>query len=225
MEDKRYYQAYDIRYKAAHSKGVSWASESSTPMVIKTIEKYGISKESALLEIGCGEGRDSKAVLELGYNLLATDVSGEAVLYCQRLMPEYKSRFRLLDCLTGELDESYDFIYSVAVIHMLVLDCDRDGFYQFIKRHLKPDGIALILTMGDGETQMQTDINSAFDIVQRSHESGKMMVASTSCRMSLALSFRKELERNGLYIIEDGLTDSPPDFNSLLYAVVRRSRT
>ena len=109
MEDKRYYQAYDIRYKDAHSKGVSWASESSTPMVIKTIEKYGISKESALLEIGCGEGRDSKAVLELGYNLLATDVSGEAVVYCQKPMSESKSRFRVVDCFNRQPYRSFDF--------------------------------------------------------------------------------------------------------------------
>lgn len=33
---------------------------------------------------------------------------------------------------------------------MFVLDEDRDQFYCFIRNHLKPNGIALVLSMGDG---------------------------------------------------------------------------
>jgi len=58
----------------------------------------------------------------------------------------------------------FDFIYSVAVIHMLVLDEDRNAFYQFIRSHLRQDGIALICTMGDGNVEMQSDIGKAFEI-------------------------------------------------------------
>lgn len=58
----------------------------------------------------------------------------------------------------------FDFIYAIAVVHMLVLDEDRDGFYRFIYNHLKPEGLALICTMGDGEYEVKSDINQAFDI-------------------------------------------------------------
>ena len=35
-------------------------------------------------------------------------------------------------------------------------------------------------------------------------------------------TFEKELARNGLTIIEKGITSSLPDFNSLMYAIVKK---
>lgn len=130
---KEYYEAYDDRYKAAHAKGVSWSSDKNSPIVLESIKKYNVNQSDKILEIGCGEGRDSKAVLDQGYNLLATDLSNEAIDYCKKIMPSYKDHFKVLDCINSYHKEKYDFIYSVAVIHMLVLNRDRNAFYKFIK--------------------------------------------------------------------------------------------
>ena len=219
---EKYYKAYDERYKTAHSRGVSWSSDVSTTLVMEVLEKYGITKKHRLLEIGCGEGRDSKRVLEQGYQLTATDISPEAISYCKKLMPQYENHFGVLDCLSDELDVRFDFIFGIAVIHMLVLDEDRDGFYRFILNHLAEDGIALICSMGDGEFERQSDPSTAFTLQERNHESGKMMVAGTSCRMVSFNTFEKELVRNGLTVIEKGITSSLPDFDSLMYAIVKR---
>lgn len=220
--NKRYYDAYEERYKTAHNKGISWSSDSCTPIVMETIHKYNITPNDQLLEIGCGEGRDSKTVLENGYNLMATDISNEAIEYCKRVMPNFKNHFFKLDCLSDKLDSTFDFIYAIAVIHMLVLDEDRDGFYQFIYNHLNDTGIALICTMGDGNIEIQSDINKAFELQERDHETGKIMVAGTSCRMVSFDTFEKEINRNKLEIIEKGITSALPNFNSLMYVVVRR---
>lgn len=222
-ENRKYYAAYEERYKAAHAQGVSWAGEKNSPIVLEVIRKYQIQPGHDMLEVGCGEGRDSRTVLENGYHLMATDISKEAIAYCKRMMPHFEEHFRVLDCLSDKLDKSFDFIYGIAVIHMLVLDEDRDGFYQFIYNHLKPDGLALICTMGDGEFEMQSDISRAFEIQERNHESGKMMVAGTSCRMVSFKTFDDELARNGLKVVEKGITSALPDFNNLMYAVVKRS--
>ena len=222
--DRKYYEAYEERYKAAHEKGVSWEHMKSTPIVLDILHKYKLQKNQLLLEIGCGEGRDSRIILENGYNLMATDISPEAIKYCKKTMPAYDSNFRILDCLSSNLEEKFDYVYAVAVIHMLVLDEDRNGFYQFIHNHLKQEGIALICTMGDGNFEMQSDINNAFEIQEREHESGKMMVAGTSCRMVSFNTFENELQRNKLDIIEKGITSALPNFNSLMYAVVRKKQ-
>lgn len=221
-DSRKYYAAYDERYKTAHAHGVSWSSDVSTPIVMEVIRKYHIGHDQRLLEIGCGEGRDSRRVLEQGYRLMATDISREAIGYCKKTMPQYEHHFRILDCLSDTLNERFDFIFGIAVIHMLVLDEDRNGFYQFIHSHLGTDGIALICTMGDGEMETQSDISQAFCLREREHESGKMMVAGTSCRMVSFRTFENELRRNGFAIIEKGITGSLPNFNSLLYAVVRK---
>ena len=218
---RKYYHAYEERYKTAHALGVSWAGNVNTPIVTDVLEKYGINHSHSLLEIGCGEGRDAKTVLQRGYRLLATDVSQEAITYCKKHIPQYKDSFRVFDCLSEQLDTKFDFIYAIAVVHMLVLDEDRNGFYGFIRNHLHDNGIALICTMGDGYFEMQSDISQAFTLQEREHPSGKMTVAGTSCRMVSFPTFERELEQNHLTVLEKGITDALPDFNSLMYAVVR----
>ena len=219
---KKYYHAYDERYKTIHEKGYSWSSDKPTPKVLEVLEKYHIDKKSKILEIGCGEGRDSVVLLKEGYNLLATDASKEAIQYCQNKYPEYKNSFQLLDCLNNNNEEKYDFIFAVAVLHMLVLDEDRNAFYQFIYSHLADKGIALVFSMGNGEHEMMSDINEAFELKERNHESGKIQVAATSCRMVSFKTFRKEIADCHLKILEDGIAESFPDFDKLMFAVLKK---
>lgn len=220
-ENRKYYEAYEERYKAAHAQGVSWENDISTPIVADTLKKYQITQNARLLEIGCGEGRDARAVLKIGYDLVATDISREAIEYCQKQMPQYENHFRVLDCLSDELNEKFDVIYAIAVVHMLVLDEDRKRFYQFIRNHLQDNGIALICTMGNGEFETRSDITQAFTLQERNHASGKMMVAGTSCRMVSWDTFEKELTHSGLTPVEKGMTSAPPSFDRLMYAVVK----
>ena len=127
--------------------------------------------------------------------------------------------------MAGEWERKYDFIYAVAVIHMLVTDADRNGFYRFVREHLKENGIALICTMGDGTLERSSDISTAFDLQNRTHgETGeRMMLAGTSCRMVTWEAFLREVQENGLKAIAQGLTAVEPDFPVMMYAVVKKS--
>lgn len=223
MAERKYYDAYDDRYRQVHEQNLQWFDKAPSPIVIETIRQYSLSREHKLLEIGCGEGRDAYPLLQQGFDLLATDVSGEAVSFCQGRMPEYADRFRVFDCISEKLSHTFDFIYAVAVVHMLVPDADRDAFYECVRLHLKPTGIALICTMGDGNVERQSDIRTAFDVQDRVHEqSGKtVQIANTSCRMVSFQTFEKELARNGLVAVKQGITVIEPDFPQMMYAVVR----
>ena len=218
----KYYEAYDQRYRTIHAKGYSWSGDSATPIVLDVIRRFGVSKEAKILEIGCGEGRDARAVLDEGYNLLATDVSPEAIRYCRFKFPVHADCFGVLDCLNCKDDDVFDMIYAVAVIHMLVEDEDRRRFYSFIREHLSENGIALVCSMGDGETEFSTRAEEAFEPRERNHPAGPVMVASTSCRMVNQTNFEREISEAGLNIAEKGMTSAMPDFDNLMYAVVRR---
>ena len=224
MEKRPYYEAYDDRYRQVHRENLEWFTRTPSPIVEQTIREFQIGPNSRILELGCGEGRDAIHLLRQGYQVLATDISPEAIAHCQRLAPEYTDCFQVLDCIDGKLEKNFDFIYAVAVVHMLVEDIHRKGFYQFIHSHLKECGIALICTMGDGEIQRKSDITNAFSLQERIHEqSGKTVhIASTSCRMVDFPTFRTELERNGFAILQEGQTAIEPDFTQMMYAVVRR---
>lgn len=223
MLNRKYYHAYDDRYRQVHGQNLEWFYDNPTPVVMETIRNFNISKQEKILEIGCGEGRDALHLLSQSYDLLATDVSEAAIEYCRNKIPAHSDRFQILDCITGELDATFDFVYAVAVLHMLVPDEDRNGFYAFIRNHLKDNGIALICTMGDGSVERQSNISTAFDLQDRTHQqTGKTVkIAGTSCRMISFQTFETELDRNGLAIIKLGVCTDEPNFTQLMYAVVK----
>lgn len=220
---RKYYEAYDDRYRQIHGAGLQWFYDDPTPIVMETVDEFHIPKSSKILELGCGEGRDAYPLLKCGYDLIATDISEAAIRYAGQKWPEFAGRFAVLDCVCADIPERFDFIYAVAVVHMLVEDSDRDGFYTFIRKHLNPGGIALICSMGDGETERKTDIQTAFDLQSRTHEQTgrEVQIASTSCRMVSFATLHEELQRNGLVVIKEGMTASEPDFPVLMYAVVK----
>ena len=55
---KKYYEAYDQRYRQVHERGMEWFSGQPTPIVGEVLAKYGITPDAPMLEIGCGEGQD-----------------------------------------------------------------------------------------------------------------------------------------------------------------------
>ncbi len=221
-----YYKAYDQRYRAIHDRNHTWAAETSTPMVLKILGKYGISKEEPLLEVGCGEGRDSIALLRAGYDLTATDVSGEAVRYCRKKFPEFGACFTLADVCRDRLDRQFRFIFATSVLHMLVEDRDRQGFWTFFRTHLSEGGLGLVLTMGDGTAEFRTDPSRAYELQERTNNAGRIpvLVPSTSCRMVSFATLDREIRAAGLKMVESGITQSLPDFDSLMYAVVAKEQ-
>lgn len=223
MSNRKYYEAYDDRYRQVHAENLQWSSDNPSDIVFQTIKRFGIESYRRMLEIGCGEGRDARPLLAQGFNLLATDISAEAVDYCKKLDPDHIDSYRVLDCVNGQTDGKFDFICAVAVLHMLVEDCDRAAFYRFIREHLNPSGIALICTMGNGTFEHSSDISTAFDLQERTHqESGRTLkMAGTSCRMVSFPTFEAELARNGLEILEKGFTSIENHFSEMMYAIVK----
>lgn len=221
--DKIYYEAYDDRYRQVHSQNLQWFSDAPSEIVAEVMERYGVDRDKQILELGCGEGRDALFLLERGFDVLATDISPEAIAHCRRNAPAHAASFRVLDCVKGSLDERFDFIYAVAVVHMLVRDEDREGFYRFIRAHLNSHGRALICTMGNGELERSSDIETAFSLQPRRHQQTgrELLLAGTSCRMVSFDTFTRELHKAGLQVLRQGLTAVEPDFPIMMYAVVQ----
>ena len=221
---RKYYEAYDDRYRQVHEENLCWFDEKPSEIVLETMEKFTVPIDGKILEVGCGEGRDARFLLNRGYDLLATDVSQEAVDFCRRKDPVYAACYDRLDCVNDVRKDRFDFIYGVSVIHMLVLQEDRDRFYGFFRDHLTDGGIGLICSMGDGTMECSSDISNAFHTQERIHEQSgkKLQLASTSYRAVSFDTFREEIQKNGLEILETGLTDILPDYWKIMYAVVKR---
>lgn len=219
-----YYKAYDERYKKVHEKNISWTKDNNSEIVEKTLNKYDISKDSNVLEIGCGEGRDARYLLAKGYNVIASDVSEEAIRYCIEKDKKHSDNYVVLDVLNNNHKLKYDFIYSIACIHMLVLDDDRKRYYDFINNHLNKNGYALILSMGDGIKESKSNISDAYKEVKRTHGETKeeMLLPATSCRIVNMNNFIEEVSNSGLKVIESGITSIIPEFNEMLYILAKK---
>ena len=44
VNERKYYEAYDERYKAVHEKGLCWSTDTPSPIVFEIIEKYNEKK-------------------------------------------------------------------------------------------------------------------------------------------------------------------------------------
>lgn len=224
---KEYYKAYEDRYKKIHAeKGVAWAGDRPSETIKRLLEKYGCSKDVPVLELGCGEGQNAIYLMENGYNILASDVSKEAIHWCKAEAKKNglaAKNFFVMDALNNKMKDKFDFIYSVCVLHMLVLDEDRKKFLDFVHDHLTEKGKAFIVIMGDGEMEKNdSDITKAFELAERKLGDENVQVATTSCRIVSWKTFFKELETSNLKVLNSYIDKTISGFPISMVAEVER---
>lgn len=192
-------------------------------------EKHIKDKLNAeILEIGCGEGQNAIYLMQNGFNISATDVSNQAIIWCKKEAEKNNvspNNFFVLDALDNNLTNKYDLIYTISTLHMLVLDDDRIKFLNFIHNHLKDDGVAIISIMGDGINERNnTDITKSFEKVERTINGKTVQVASTSCRIVNWDNFFKELKTANLEVVNHQISTEISGFNSSMIVEVRKQK-
>lgn len=158
--------------------------------------------------------------------VLALEYSISAVNKCIELTNnKYPNNFKQFDLMQDTLPGEYDFIYSTAVIHMFVEENHRKKFYVFIYKHLSKDEKALIISMGNGKDEYKSDINTAFNEVERTNinSSEKVIVAATSCCIKSIPNIIKEIENSNLKIIENKIIEDVPSFDKCCCFIVEKN--
>ena len=224
--ENEYYKAYDQRYKQVYEKNMLWATRKNTKEVIDVIKKYKITKNDKILDLGCGEGRDAIYLLNEGFNVTAIDYSNEVINKCNELTDnKYQKYFKQLDIFEDTLDDKFKFIYSIAVMHMFVLNIHRNKFLKFIYNHIEDNGLALICVMGDGKKEYASDINDALKNSKRKlfHNNEDIEVATTSCRIVNMDTFKNELTNNRFLIKRVWISEDIPEFDKSMCAIVTKN--
>lgn len=219
-----YYKAYEKRYSQVHSRNMLWATSKYTPDVANFFKNCNIKKSDKVLDLGCGEGRDAINLLNKGYNLLAVDYSKAAIEICNKLTNnKYKKHFVQFDLISDMMNEQFDYIYSIAVLHMFVTKEHRNNFLSFVKNHLKENGKCLICVMGNGHDEFTSDINDAFKVTKRKviNTGKEVEVVGTSCRIVNWINFEREIKENGLEIDKKWISKDIPEFSESMCVVVK----
>lgn len=223
--NKKYYKAYEERYKDIYKNNILWSSQKETKEVLNTIDKYNITKKDSILDLGCGEGRDTIYLLNKGYNVLGIDYSNTVINKCNEITNnKYKDKFIAFDIFKDKLDTKFDFIYSVAVIHMFIDKKDRNNYYNFIYNHLNNNGYSLIISMGDGVTNYKTKKKDSFNKNYKinMNDNKKYLIANTSCNIVNINTLTKELTNNNLNIIDIWISDNVPGFTKSICVIVKK---
>lgn len=220
---KKYYFAYEDRYKKVHNEGLLWFSDKPTPELLEWVEFNGISIGSDICEIGCGEGRDAIYLSGKGFKITAIDASESAIIKCKEIAvkKDLKVNWIVADALFLDryINKQYKWVYSIAALHMLVNDIDRHRFLESIYKILEPGGKALLVSKGNGVDEIETDINNAFELQERNHMATgkKVLVACTSYKSINWTSHKKEIEKAG-FIIEKAINSENEGYGNCMTA-------
>ena len=129
---------YDKRY---NTEGYYWGL---TPNHIcyDIMKIFPPVKPYRILDIGCGEGKDSVFFAKCGYSVTAFDISGQGIEKAKRLA-EYNKvdvRFFKADLFDYRPDREYDIIFSSGVLHF-ISQTERKELCDSLKTHTTDNGI------------------------------------------------------------------------------------
>lgn len=206
----KYYNAYEERYKVIHEKKLTWFPKDATPEIEVWLDFYSVSKQDAICEVGCGEGRDVLNLISKGYQVTGIDLSESAIKKCRSLEKELdlptEISWKVVDMAQNDdlLVGHFDYIYSIATLHMLVNQVDRLQFLKNINSMLKPGGKLLLVNKGDGDTFFSTGTEKAFDMEERQHyQTGENIeVAATSFHSLKWTDHLEEFKNTGFKVVK-----------------------
>ncbi len=128
-------------YDSSSQPQQAWATE-----VLERLE--GIAPDATVLDVGCGTGRVTEALLALvpRGRVLAMDASAEMVALARERLGG-RAEVWCEDVLDLDLDEQVDAIFSTATLHWVP---DHDRLWAQLARALRPGGVLEIQCGGEG---------------------------------------------------------------------------
>ena len=114
------------------------------PEIKFLVDDY-VRAEEKILDLGCGNGRLFEFLKDKNVDYFGVDFSEKLIEIAKKRFPEAK--FQVADALNLPFSENtFDKVYSIAVLHQIPSQNFRLKFLKEAKRVLKPNGL-LILTV------------------------------------------------------------------------------
>ncbi|MDE6318747.1 MAG: class I SAM-dependent methyltransferase, partial [Lachnospiraceae bacterium] len=122
---------------------VSEKKEFTTPFQVEAFSKY-VSKDSCILDVGCGYGRTLDELYHYGYhNLIGIDFSSGMIERGKQQFPYLDLRVKE-DAKIALPDASVDAVILFAVLTCIRTNEEQEQLLSEIRRVLKPHGILYV---------------------------------------------------------------------------------
>jgi trans-aconitate 2-methyltransferase len=139
-------------YDRSSAPQQAWASE-----VLARLE--GIAPDATVLDVGCGTGLVTEALLALvpQGRVLAIDASADMVALARRRLGD-RAKVWCQDVLDIEVDAPVDAIVSTAVLHWVT---DHDRLWTRLAQALRPGGVLEVQCGGEGNIERAREVIEA----------------------------------------------------------------
>ncbi|MEK7168483.1 MAG: class I SAM-dependent methyltransferase [Patescibacteria group bacterium] len=150
MDNKLYWSEKHKKYSTQ-----DWITK---PTIFAKFAINYFQKEGNLLDLGAGQGQDSRFFTEKGYDVTATEYSETAIDLAKLIEPELNIKYLVHD-LNDKLhfdDETFDIVYSHLSIQFFNNETTERIFNE-ISRVLKNNGIIAIMV--NSKTDPEVDLS------------------------------------------------------------------
>ncbi|WP_207729298.1 class I SAM-dependent methyltransferase [Clostridium sp. 'deep sea'] len=98
--------------------------------------------KGTILDLGCGQGRDSIVLAKLGYEIIAVDYSSLAINQLKQKSDELNIKAEIADIYSYPITTNIDIVLLDSILHFYKNDINKESaLVSRILRELKPQGI------------------------------------------------------------------------------------
>lgn len=193
-----------------------YASRTLRPPEALLLARYRDDLAGRVLELGCGAGRLTGYLAQLGGDAHGVDVSPAMVDYCRRRYPRARFEVRDLRDLGAYGDASFDAVWASFNVLDVLDDGDRRAVLQEVRRMLAPQGLLLM------SSHNRAHVPFVPPPLRWVRSRDPVRFARRAARLPRALRNHRRLR--ALQREEDGyalVNDEAHDYSLLLYYVTR----
>ncbi|WP_377520228.1 class I SAM-dependent methyltransferase [Priestia megaterium] len=145
-----YYFGYDKRYSKVYEAGADlWEADKPNESLLSFLETHGHLFEGQIIDLGCGEGRDSLFLAQKDLNVTGIDISHAALTKArQKALDRNLTNVTFMErdviYLRNLENEKYDLAMNMGCLHMITEEEQRSKHIQRVFELLKPGGHFLI---------------------------------------------------------------------------------
>lgn len=137
---------WDSVYRKQGPEAVSWYQPRPS-VSLELVERLGVSREAAVLDVGGGASLFADALVERGFrDVTILDVSQAALDEVDRRLGGAGVALVCTDVLEWTPSRTYDLWHDRATFHFLVAEEERRRYLDRLRRAVRPGGHVILAT-------------------------------------------------------------------------------
>ena len=140
-----YYYGYDLRYRQVYNADADTLETKNSNEVLQYFyENYPEWFEGEIIDLGCGDGRDTLFLAKQGLSVIGIDISRSAITKAREIAKRHGLNVRYFEkdivFLREEKRESYSLAINMGCLHMITDSKQRIQHLERVFEILKPGG-------------------------------------------------------------------------------------